>query len=154
MCVMKMGNIVPRARIEPTSLAFQVSVQLLHHVGSLMSPLYLRLPVYADQRSAQSTTLISLFNADNYIHTGNGLTYTHTQDRFNNHTACSLYRIMVTATSVMCVIKMGNIVPRARLEPTSLASRASVLPLHHIGSPMSLLYPRVPVYAAPCPRSQ
>ena len=45
----------------------------------------------------------------------------HKQDRFNNPTAYSLYRIMVMATSVMGVMKMGNTVPRAGLEPTSLA---------------------------------
>ena len=35
----------------------------------------------------------------------------------------------------MGVMKMGNIVPRAGLEPTPLAFWASVLPLHHIGFP-------------------
>ena len=49
---------------------------------------------------------------------------------------------MVTATSVMVVTKMGNTVPRVGLEPTSLAFRASVLPLHlhHVVSLTSLLY--------------
>ena len=47
------------------------------------------------------------------------------------------------ATSVMRVMKMGNIVPRARIRPRSLA-------LHHLGSLMSPLCPRPPVYAAPC----
>ena len=36
---MKMGNIVLRAVIKATSLAFQASVLTSHHVGSLMSPL-------------------------------------------------------------------------------------------------------------------
>ena len=45
---------------------------------------------------------------------------------------------------------MGNIVPGAGLEPTSLAFPASVLPLRYVGSLMSPLYPRLPVYAAPC----
>ena len=31
----------------------------------------------------------------------------HTQDRFNNHTVCSLYMVMITATSVMGEMKMG-----------------------------------------------
>ena len=44
---MKSGNIVPRVGIEPTSLAFPVSVLSLHRVGSMMSPLYPHLPVYA-----------------------------------------------------------------------------------------------------------
>ena len=38
-------------------------------------------------------------------------------------------------TSVMVVMKMGNTVPRAGFKPTSLAFRASVLPLHHVGFP-------------------
>ena len=45
------------------------------------------------------------------------------------------------ATSLIGVMKMGNIVPRAGLEPTSLAFWASVLPLHHLGPLMSPLYP-------------
>ena len=32
----------------------------------------------------------------------------------------------------MGVMKMGSIVPRAGFKPTSLAFRASVLPLHHV----------------------
>ena len=63
----------------------------------------------------------------------------HTQGRFNNPTAHNLYRIMVMETSVIGVVKMGNIVPRAGLEPMSVALWASVLPLHHIGSLMSPL---------------
>ena len=49
------------------------------------------------------------------------------------HAACT--GSMVTATSVVGVMKMGNTVPRAGLEPTSLAFRASVLHLHHVGFP-------------------
>ena len=45
----------------------------------------------------------------------------YTQGRFNNHAAHSLYRIMITTSCVMGVMKMGNIVPRMTLEPTSLA---------------------------------
>ena len=55
---------------------------------------------------------------------------------------------------VMGVMKMGNIVPRAGLEPTSLAFQASVLPLHHVGSLMSPLYPCPLVYVALCLRGQ
>ena len=46
---------------------------------------------------------------------------------------------------VMGVTKMGNIVPRAGLKPTSLAFWASVLPLHYIHLLMSPLYPILPV---------
>ena len=61
---------------------------------------------------------------------------------------------MVLATSVMGVTTMENAVPRAGLEPTSLALQASVLPLHYIGSLMSPLYLCLHVYAAPCLRGQ
>ena len=53
---------------------------------------------------------------------------------------------------VVGMMKMRNIVPRVGLEPTSLAFRASMLPLHHIGSLISSLYPHPPVYATPCLR--
>ena len=43
--VMKMGNILPRLGLEPTSLAFRASVLPLQHIGFLMTPLYLHLPV-------------------------------------------------------------------------------------------------------------
>ena len=44
-----------------------------------------------------------------------------TQGRFNYHTAHSLYRILLTATNVMGVMKMGKIVPRVGPKPISLA---------------------------------
>ena len=55
---------------------------------------------------------------------------------------------------VMGAMKMGNIVPRVGLKPTSLAFRDSVPPLHNIGSLMSPLYPCLPVYAVPCLRGR
>ena len=61
----------------------------------------------------------------------------HTQGRCNNHTEQCSDRIMVTETSIMGEMKMGNSVPRAGIEPTSLAFWASVLPLHHVGLDMS-----------------
>ena len=45
---------------------------------------------------------------------------------------------------------MGNILPRAGLETTSLAFQARVLPLHHIGSMMSPGYPGVCVCVSVC----
>ena len=57
-------------------------------------------------------------------------------------------------TNVMVVMKMGNIVPRAGFETIYLAFRASVLPLHHVGSLTLLLYPHPPVYAVPYLRGQ
>ena len=41
-------------------------------------------------------------------------------------------------------MQMGNTVPRAGLKLTSLAFRAGVLPLDHIGSLMSPLFPCPP----------
>ena len=54
--------------------------------------------------------------------------YIHIQGMFNNHTAHSLYRIMVMAISVMEVMKMGNIAPRARFIPTHLAILVASMP--------------------------
>ena len=56
---MKMGNIVPRAGIEPTSLASWASVLPFHHVGSLMSPLYIPMPIYMLIASEVSSTTLS-----------------------------------------------------------------------------------------------
>ena len=78
----------------------------------------------------------------------------HTQGRFTNHTACSLYRIMVTTTSVVGVVKMGNSVPRAGLESTSLAFQASMVPFHYACSLMSPLYPHLPICVVLCLRGQ
>ena len=84
------------------------------------------------------------FNAYNYIHTGNVLTYIDTQGRFNNYTTCSLDRILVMETRVVSEMKMGNIVSRAGIKPTYLTFEASVLPLHRVGSYM------LPVYSHLC----
>ena len=51
----------------------------------------------------------------------------HIQSRFNNHTACSLYRILVMETSVVGLMKIRNIVPRAGNKPTSLAFQYTTL---------------------------
>ena len=59
-----------------------------------------------------------------------------------------------TVTSNKGVIKMGNTVPRAGLEPTSLACQASVLPLHHIGFPDVTTIPTLICLAAPYLRGQ
>ena len=121
--VTKMGDIVPRVGIEPTSLAFQASVLPLHHIGSLMSPLFPRPHAHLCRRSQcrllhSSPWNCKSFNAFNYIYSSNDI-HLHTQGRFNNHTEYSLYRIMVMTTSVVGLMKMGNIVPRAGTEPTS-----------------------------------
>ena len=79
------------------------------------------------------------------------------QGRFNNNTAHSLHIIIVPATSVVGVMKIGNTVPRAGIECTSSAFQATVLLVllvHHKDSLMSPLYPYLHVYAAPCLRVQ
>ena len=53
--------------------------------------------------------------------------------------------------NVMIVMKILNIDPRAIIELTSLAFRASMLTITPPKLPgMSSGYPRLPVYAAPC----
>ena len=152
--VMKMGNIVPRMAIEPMYLA---SVLPLHHVGYLMSPIYPHIAVYAAPCLRGQCRLLhspscncKSFNAYNYMQAM--ALHIQTQDRFKNHTGYSLYRIMVMAMHIVNVMKMGNIVPRAGIEPIPLAFWACVLALHHIGSLVSPLYRCLPVYAAPCLR--
>ena len=54
---------------------------------------------------------------------------------------------MVTATSIMGLIEMTNILPRAGFEPTLLAFWASVL--DHLGSLMPPPYSCLPVYVVP-----
>ena len=60
---MKMGNIGPRAGLEPTSLAFQACILLLHHVGSLMSPLYPCLPCYLAMQLLASEASTDYYNS-------------------------------------------------------------------------------------------
>ena len=118
--VRKMGDIVRRTGLKPTSLAFWAIVIPLHHVGSVMSPLYLYLLVHAAPCLRGQFRLLNSspwncksFNAYNYVHTGKGLAhmyvlmnilfyqqtnkYIHTQGMFDNHTVFSLYRILVIA---------------------------------------------------------
>ena len=52
---------------------------------------------------------------------------THTQSTFNKDAVHNLYNIMVTATRVVGLMKMGNIVPRVGIELTYLAFQASLL---------------------------
>ena len=81
--VMKMGNIVPRAGIEPTSLAFQVSVLIIiprrlpccnHYTHAYLSMWCVASEVNAVYYTHPSG-IISLYLviAYNYIHTGNGI---------------------------------------------------------------------------------
>ena len=60
---MKMGIIVPRAGLEPTSLPFWASVLALHHVGFpdvINIPMPTSLCSSLPQRSVQTTTLVPL----------------------------------------------------------------------------------------------
>ena len=165
-----MGNIVPRARINPTSLAFWASVLPLYHVSSLISPVYPRPPAYTAPCLRSKCKLLhssprncKSFNAYNYIHTYTHIhthihtyrqwAYTYTGQVQQSYSA-QFVQDPGHSTSVMGVMKMGNIVPRARIKPTSLTFWVSVLPVHHVASLMSPLYPRAPIYAAPCLRGQ
>ena len=65
------------------------------------------------------------------------ITYTHaitsntyTESRFNNYTVNtldSLYNYHTHGTSVMSVMKIGNIMPRAGIEPTSVALMLTII---------------------------
>ena len=76
------------------------------------------------------------------------------QSRIKHISYLCRYRLCNVNNIVVGVMKMWNTVPREGLEPTSLEFRVSVLPLHHVDSLMSQLYPRPPVCAAPHLRGQ
>ena len=156
---MKIGNIVPRAGIEPIFLAFWVNMLPFHHVGpcchhyshSYLSMQLLVSEVRTDYYTCPPPGIVSFVMLT--------ITYIQAVD-LHIHTQvqqpCSTYLVQDPGhgTSVMGEMKMRNSVPRTGIKPTSLAFLASVLPLHHIGSLMSPLYPHLPVYAAPCLRDQ
>ena len=148
MGVTKMGNIVPRAGFELTSLAFWTSVLPLHHTGSLISPIYPRLPIYAAPCLRDQCRLLhsfpfncKSFNAYNYIYSGNDLLCT--------------YMDGVGSTTIQLITCIGS----WSWQPVSwvwwkweilclewesnphVAFWSSVLSLHHIGSLISRLYP-------------
>ena len=118
--VMKVENLVPRVGIEPTLLAFQASVLTITPPRLFYVTL---LPI--------PTTLCSSFDcevsADYYTRPPGivslltlTITYIqavyfciHTQGRFNNYIVCAVYRIMVTAKSVLGVMARDKIEPRA-----------------------------------------
>ena len=70
------------------------------------------------------------------------------------HNHALLIYVKLCNNTVMGVMIMGNIVPSVGGKPTSRAFRVSLLPVHHIISLMSPLYPCLPIYASPCPRGQ
>ena len=165
MGVMKMLNIMPRAGVDPTSLALWASVITITpcrfpDVTTIPTPTSpcSSLP----QRSVQPTTLappgiISLLLLTiTYIQTVTSHTYMYvcvyvcTQGSFNDHRAHSLYRILVKATMVVGVIKMGNIVSRVAIEPISLAFQASVLTIIPHRLPDVTTIPMPTLHVAPC----
>ena len=140
-----------RVEVKPTSLAYWASVLPLHHIGSLMSP---HTPVYVALCLRGQSRLLHLSpwnckspNAYNYIDTGNGFTYTSI-GQVQQPYSVQLVKDLGHSASLVGVTKMGNIVLRVGIEHICLAFRACVLPLHHVGSLMSLLYPCPPVYVA------
>ena len=137
---MKMWNIVHRAGIEPTSLVYRASLLPLHHISSLMSPLYPCLPDYAAHYmrghcipllthpwivSLSRLTITSIRVMALHI---------HTRARLSNYTPCSLHRILVMATSTFRWLKW-EILCIQRNRTHTLTFLVSVLPLHHIGLP-------------------
>ena len=129
---MEMENSVPRVGIEPSSVAFWASVPPLHHVGFpdlTTTPTPTRLCSPLPQRSVQTTRttlihpagIVSLLMLTMYYVQPSDISDMHIKDRFRSHTVHSLYRTMAMATSVLGVMKIGNILHRAGIEPTSLA---------------------------------
>ena len=102
------------------------------------------------ERSVQPTTLIphKPFKTYNYIQAVTSHSYI--QGRFNNHRVHSLYRIMVMEP-VTWVWWKWEIFCLERIEPTSLAFRASVLTIPPCRHPDVT---SLPVYAAPDLRGQ
>ena len=78
MGVMKMGTIVPRAGLKPTSRAFWASVLTITPRRLLMSPLYPHKPVDAAPFASEAC-------ADFYTHTHTYIyTYINPSTRWNN----------------------------------------------------------------------
>ena len=123
---MKVRNIVPRAGIKPASLVFWLSMLPLHHVGSLShqyTHAYLSMQLLASEVSADYYTrppgVVSLLMLTvTYIQAMNYLTFTYTGYVQQPY---SVYLIQNPShdTSVVGVMKIGNIVPRAGIKPTS-----------------------------------
>ena len=126
--VMKMGLFAPALTIERMPLAFRGSVLTFtppRFPGFTILPMPTCLCASLPERSGQ-TLHSSPWNCKSC--NAYNCTCILAQRRFSNHIAHSLYRIMDMETSVMMVMKMGNIVPRTGIEPiTSLAFQASVL---------------------------
>ena len=140
--VMKMGNIVPREGIEPTSLAFRASVLTIttHRLPWCHYYTHAYLSMYPLCLRGQCRLLhSSLWNCKPFntlqLHTYRQSPHIYEKGRFNNHTAHSLYKILVMETSVLGVMKIGNIVPRAGIKSTSLAFHASMLSITPHGLP-------------------
>ena len=129
---MKITNIAPNTGIEPTCLVFQASVVTitsprLHDVTTLPTFIYLcgSLPerLSADIHSPRIVRLFML--TITYIQAV--MLHMYTQGRFKNRTAYILYSILVMAVALWTLMKIGNIVPRAGIEPISLAFQTTVL---------------------------
>ena len=151
---MKMGNIVPREGIETTSLTFWSNVLPLHQVGSVMSALYPHLPVYAAPYLrgyyTHPTGIASLLMLT-IICIQAMVLHIHTQGRFNNHSACSLYRILVMAPVLWMWWKWEILCLEQESDPHLWHAQPVC---HHYTILMPSPYPRLFVYAAPCLRGQ
>ena len=110
--VMQMGNIVPRAVINPKSLAFRASVLTitplrLSNVTTVSMPT--SLCSFMPQRSVLTTTPVPL---ELYVHMSRQSHHIHEHRVVQQpYTVDSLYKTMVKTTSVVGVLKMGNVGP-------------------------------------------
>ena len=105
------------------------------------------------KRSVQTITLIPL-NCNILM-----LKLTYTQARVHTGQVQQPYSVQLVQDHFHCnnscgCDENGKYCAQSKTQTKSLAFWASALPLHHIGSLMSALYARQPVYAAPCLRSQ
>ena len=83
-----------------------------------------------------------------YIRTESDLRYKYTGS-VQQLSSAELVQKPGRDTNLIRAIKMGNIVPRAGIKPTSLALWANVLTIHHLSSLPSPHYPGLPVYNLP-----
>ena len=120
--LMKMENVVPRAGTEPSGLIFWVSVQTispgrLPDITILPTPTWLCSSLL--ETSVQTTTLVPQeLKAFWCIQLHKAVSAnTYTQGRFNNHLHC-LCRILVMEPVSVGLMKRGNIVTKAGVEPT------------------------------------
>ena len=78
-----MGNIVARVGTEPMCLAFWASMLPLHHIASLMSPLYARLTLYVAS-CLRGQSVQTYYTSDSCHHLGLGSGCIHATTHVRN----------------------------------------------------------------------